>query len=60
MPAQLSEEEILKIVDETIVSIGATSIKDMGKVMGVLRPRLLGKADISQVGDLIKRKLSSK
>lgn len=57
MPQQLSTEEVEKIIDETIARLGATTIKDMGKVMGELKTQLTGKADISSIGDSLKKKL---
>jgi len=58
MPAALTEAEIDALVDETIAATGAASIKDMGKVMGVLKPRLQGRADMGQVSQIIKQRLS--
>jgi uncharacterized protein YqeY len=58
MPAQLSEDEVSKMIDSTIAALGAKTVKDMGKVMGDLRPKLTGKADMSKVGEIIKKKLS--
>ena len=60
MPEQMSSEAVEKLIDETISKLEATTIKDMGKVMAVLRPALAGKADTSVVGDLLKKKLSGK
>ena len=57
MPAQLNPEEVEKIVDETIAKLGATTIKDMGKVMASLKAALTGKADIGSIGDMLKQKL---
>ncbi len=58
MPKQLSDDEVEKIVKLTIASTGATTVKDMGKVMGELRPKLLGKADMGAVGGMIKKMLA--
>ena len=58
MPEQLSEEEIIKIVEEAIETIKPESIKDMGKVMGAVNPKLKGRADMSYVSSLIKEKLN--
>ena len=58
LPAQLSDMEVSKLIDEAISAAGATDIKGMGKVMGVLRPQLVGKADIGVVSDLIKKRLN--
>jgi len=57
LPTQLSEEEVEKIVLETIESEQATSKKDMGKVMKVLNVRLKGVADMKKVGAFIQTKL---
>jgi uncharacterized protein YqeY len=58
MPEGLSEEEILAMVESAITETGAASIRDMGKVMGLLKPQLQGRADMGKVGGLIKQKLS--
>lgn len=55
LPKQLSEDEVVKIVQETIEAIGATSKGDMGKVMGAVMPKLKGKAD----GKLINQTVSN-
>ncbi len=57
MPRQLSDEEIFTLIDEAIASSGATSAKEMGKVIGILRPKLLGRADMGSVSSKIKQKL---
>ncbi len=59
MPQQMSAEEIEAEVTKAIGEAGATSVKDMGKVMKVLMPRITGKADGKMVSDLVKAKLSS-
>lgn len=59
LPQQLSEAEIDQLVAEAIAATGASSIKDMGKVMGVLKPRLQGRADMGKVGGKIKAKLGA-
>ena len=58
MPEQLSDEEVESVVDRAINDSGANSMKDMGKLMGMLKPRLQGKADMSIVSQLIKSRLS--
>ncbi len=58
LPEALSEAEINQLVEQTIASTGAASIKDMGKVMGMLKPKLQGRADMGQVSQLIKSRLS--
>ncbi|HEY4695083.1 MAG TPA: GatB/YqeY domain-containing protein [Candidatus Nanoarchaeia archaeon] len=57
LPAQVSEEEVRKAVDDAIESTGAATIAEMGKVMGALSG-LHGKADFSLVSQLVKEKLS--
>lgn len=57
MPEQLSEEEVAKAVAQAIADSGAESMKDMGKVMGIIRPKLQGKADMGMVSALIKQQL---
>ena len=59
LPAALSETEINQLVDEAIEKTGAASIKEMGKVMGMLKPQLQGRADMGQVSQLIKTRLSA-
>ncbi|MDH3220186.1 MAG: GatB/YqeY domain-containing protein [Gammaproteobacteria bacterium] len=59
MPAALSEQEIIELVEQSIASTGAASIKDMGKVMGLLKPKLQGRADMGKVSQLIKSRLSA-
>ena len=59
MPQQMSAAEIEAEVVKAIGEAGATSAKDMGKVMKVLMPRITGKADGKMVSDLVKAKLSS-
>ncbi len=57
LPAALPEEEIAAIVEQTIAETGASSMKDMGKVMGKIKPQVQGRADMAQVSALIKKKL---
>ncbi len=59
LPAALSEEAINQLLAQAIEQASATSMKDMGKVMTILKPQLQGRADMSQVSQLIKSKLSS-
>ena len=59
LPQQLSENEIDRLVAEAIAATGATSIKDMGKVMGILKPKLQGRADMGRVGSKVKAKLGA-
>ena len=58
MPKQLSESEIEAAVIKAISDTGANSMKDMGKLMGMLKGQLDGKADMGQVSQIIKSKLS--
>ena len=58
LPAQLSEDEISQIIAECVEASGAESAKDMGKVMGLLKPRLQGRADMGKVSGLVKQQLS--
>ena len=58
MPEQLSDEEVSVAVDKTITNAGANSMKDMGKLMGMLKSQLDGQADMGLVSRLIKDKLS--
>lgn len=59
LPAQLSEDEINTFIEDAISKTGADSIKDMGKVMGVLKGQLQGRADMGKVSGLIKARLNS-
>jgi len=58
LPAQMSDAEIDAVIAEAIASTGATSIKDMGKVMGAVKAKAQGKADMGAVSARIKQKLS--
>ncbi|EIJ78924.1 hypothetical protein PB1_15239 [Bacillus methanolicus PB1] len=58
MPKQLSEEELLEIVKETISQTGAASKADMGKVMAAIMPKVKGRADGSLVNKLVQKHLS--
>ncbi|WP_126457007.1 GatB/YqeY domain-containing protein [Sulfuriflexus mobilis] len=57
MPAQLEEAEIDSIIAAAITETGATSMKDMGKVMGIIRPKLQGRADMGAVSGKLKARL---
>jgi uncharacterized protein YqeY len=59
LPAQLSEDEVRQIVREAIASTGATSRKEMGKVMGAIMPKVKGKADGSLVQRIVSEELPS-
>ncbi len=58
LPQPLSKEEILAIIDEVVAETKATSLKDMGKVMKSVMPRLGGRADGKVVNQLVKERLS--
>jgi len=58
LPEALSEAEINDLVEQSIATTGAASIKDMGKLMGVLKPQLQARADMGKVSQLIKSRLS--
>ena len=60
LPEQLSEDEIAKIVEEAIAATGAASVKEMGKVMGIVNPKVKGRADMKVVGALVKKLLTGK
>ena len=58
LPAQLDDAELAEIIADAIAATGASTMKDMGKVMGVLKPKLQGKADMAAVSKRIKSALS--
>ena len=59
LPEQLSQEEIVKLVEDAVKESGAASPRDMGKVMSILRPKTAGKADGKLVSDIVKEKLAN-
>ena len=59
LPQALTEDEIKELIQQQISEVNATSIKDMGKVMGGLKAKMLGRADMSKVGALIKNLLNN-
>ena len=59
LPAPMSNEEILKLIDIQITNVGATGMQDIGKVMGPIMGKLKGKADGSIVNKLVKERLGS-
>lgn len=59
LPKQLSEEEIVKIVEQVIKETGASSMRDMGKVMKIVMEKVKGRADGSLVSKIVKEKLSN-
>ncbi len=58
LPRQLSDEESAKAVDDAIAQVGATSIRDMGKVIGLLKTKYTGQMDFGAVGPKVKDRLS--
>ena len=58
LPSQLSDEELKKICEETISNLGASSIKDMGKVMGELKKKNADQIDFAKAGNLLKQILN--
>lgn len=57
MPAQLSDAEVIKILDDVIAQTGAQGARDMGKVMSALRPLVAGRADMGKLSGLVKARL---
>ena len=58
LPEQMSEQEVSELVSKIISEVGAQNMKDMGKVMGSLKPLIAGKADAGVVSQLVKKALS--
>ena len=58
LPEQMDAAELEAVVAEVIASVGAAGPQDMGKVMGVLKPRIQGRADMGQASQIVKAKLS--
>lgn len=58
LPAQLDEAGIRALIEDALASTGAAGVRDMGKVMNALRPKLQGRADMSQVSNLVKARLT--
>src|SRR3546814_16245017 len=58
LPEKLDEATILAAIDDAIAQTGASGPADMGKLMGVLKPKLAGQADMGQVSALVKKKLA--
>lgn len=54
LPTQLNDDEITALIDEAISATGASAMKDMGKVMGIIKPKAQGRADMGAIGKLIK------
>lgn len=58
LPEELSEEELTSIVKDTIVEVGATSMKDMGKVMQAVKAKTTGRADGKTINEIVKKLLA--
>ena len=58
LPQQLTEAEILSILDQVIADTGAAGVKDMGKVMAAIKPLVAGKADMGKISGFIKTRLA--
>ena len=58
LPAALTEAEIEELIQQAIANTGAESMRDMGKVMGVIKPQIQGRADAGAVSGLVKKALS--
>lgn len=58
LPAALSDEELLALIDKAIAASGAQAMSDMGKVMGILKPQVQGRADMAAVSKQIKARLA--
>ncbi|MFT4927728.1 MAG: hypothetical protein ACI8WB_003841 [Phenylobacterium sp.] len=59
LPQGLSESEIAALIEQAITDLNAAGMKDMGKVMGVLKPQMLGRADMTVVSGIIKARLNA-
>jgi len=57
LPKQLTDEVLKAIIMETIASLGASSMKDMGKVMGIVNPKVKGRAESAKVAEIVKSEL---
>ena len=58
LPESLGEDELVALVDDAIAATGATSMKDMGKVMGQVKPKAQGRADMGAVSKMVKARLA--
>lgn len=58
MPQPLSEDEIITLINDIMTSMDSPGMKDMGKIMNLLKPKVQGKADMGQISQLIKAKLA--
>jgi uncharacterized protein YqeY len=57
MPRALTAEELGLLIDDAIAQVGASSVKDMGRVVGVLRPKVQGRSDMGEVSAMVKARL---
>lgn len=58
LPQQLTEAEVLSILEQVVLDTGAAGVKDMGKVMAAIKPLVAGKADMGKISGLIKTRLA--
>ncbi len=58
LPEQLSSDKITQLVNDAIASSGAEGMRDMGKVMGLVKPQVQGRADMNQVSQIVKQQLA--
>ncbi len=58
LPQALSDEEITALVNDAMTQVGASSMQDMGKVMGILKPKIQGRADMGSVSGIVKAQLA--
>ena len=59
LPQQLSEEEIIALIDAAIADTNAAGMQDMGKVMGIIKSKAEGRADMGKISGLIKQRLTA-
>lgn len=59
LPSPLSTTEVIALIDAAIQESGATSVRDMGKVMGIIKPKVQGRADVAVISNQIKDRLSA-
>ena len=59
LPDAMSEDEVAALVEEAVAASGAASMKDMGKVMGILKPKVEGRADMGAISALVKERLGT-
>lgn len=59
LPTPLTEDEVKAILEAVVAEVGATSIKDMSKVMAAVKPQVVGRADMGKISGLIKARLAA-